>query len=477
MKNLGKIVIFFLLLTTKAFATVTASVSPSIIYEGDSATYSLHISGKRVKKPTLLDICGNTITSTASQTSIESINGSYAKSYTLSYEFTPTKDCTIDSVAVEVDSKVEKSNSVSLEVKPRSQDINADFTLKYEVSKKDLYVGEPFTLTLYLKQHRAAQAVDSKFIASNMTGFWVKSESKPERYNEGDYTITKVVYKLASQREGSLKINPAKLKIATRIGVNNWGTLIPQVKWRTYFSNPIIIKAKVIPNNAKIIGDLHLEVYAQKKEVNLNEAVNVVVSVVGEGNLEDIESFKPYINDVNIFDENIKIDGNKLTQKLVFVADSDFIIPSFELIYFDTKTRQVKKIKTEPIAIKVHGNAKKNEVKISREEVPNVAHRLDIEKEVKYKTDYNYVAIAFIVGLLLGLLIMFLIFRKKRSKYIIKFDVKNEKMLLIKLLPFKDEDSQVAEIVAILEANLYSSSKEKVDKKLLKEILKKYNIS
>lgn len=477
MKNLGRIIAFLLLLTTITFANVTASVEPRVVYEGESATYSLHISGKRVKKPTLLDICGNTITATASQTSIESINGSYQKSYTLSYEFTPMRDCTIESVSVEVDSQMETSNSVKLQVKPRAQDINADFVLEYEVSKEELYVGEPFTLTLYLKQHRSAQAVDSKFIASGMSGFWIKSESKADRYEDGEFIITKVVYKLASQREGTLKIDPAKLKIATRVGVNNWGTLIPQVKWRTYYSNTINIQAKAIPNAAKIIGDLSLDVNVQNLEVNPNEAVNVLVLVDGEGNLEDIESFKPYINDVNVFDEKIDIQGDRLTQKLVFVAESDFTIPAFELIYFDTKSKQVKKIKTKPIAIKVRGSGKKSELQITRDEPVEVQRSVETPSESSSKTNYISIATAFILGLVLGLGVMFFILRSRSVNKRGKFDIKNEKMLLIKLLPFKDEDKEVAKLIALLEENIYSKTKVKIDKKLLKEIVKKYNIS
>jgi hypothetical protein len=62
----------------------------------------------------------------------------------------------------------------------------------------------------------------------------------------------------------------------------------------------------------------------------------------------------------------------------------------------------------------------------------------------------------------------------KREK---AFNIKDEKLLLIKLLPFKDKDVDVQKIVDTLESNIYSGKKEKIDKKLLKEILKKYEIS
>ena len=46
----------------------------------------------------------------------------------------------------------------------------------------------------------------------------------------------------------------------------------------------------------------------------------------------------------------------------------------------------------------------------------------------------------------------------------------------MKLLPYK-EDKEVNNILEILENNLYSSEKKEIDKKVLKDILKKYNIS
>ena len=130
MKNLGKTVLFLLLLTTTSFAKIVANVNPSVVYEGENATYTLNISGSSFHKPNLTDICGNEIISTGSQTSTQLINGHYSKDYILMYEFTPTKSCVIPSVEVEVDGKLEKSNSINLRVKKMERDPNADFFQK-----------------------------------------------------------------------------------------------------------------------------------------------------------------------------------------------------------------------------------------------------------------------------------------------------------------------------------------------------------
>jgi len=477
MKNLGKISLFLLLLTSSIFAGVTAQVQPRVVSEGDTATYILTVEGSDIKKPLINDICGNDIVATSSQTSIRSVNGDYKKSYTLSYQFVPRKSCRVDGIAVEIDSKVELSNSVNIKVKPRTQDLNADFTLSISASKKELFVGEPFTLTLLLKQKDTAKAVDSKFIAPDFKGFWIKSEGKAQRSEDGDYIVTKVVYELAAQREGKQTIQAAQLKIASRVGVNNWGTLIPQVKWKSYYSNELDILSKALPNNAKIVGDFSINAKAQKLEVNPNEAVNITLSVVGKGNLEDIESFKPYLNDVNVFDEKIEIKGDILTQKLVFVSERDFTIPSFELAFYNTRTARVEKIVTKPIEIKVRGNVAKSEVKITRDETPVVVERKEtITEKITVEKDYIAIGVAFIVGLLIGITLM-LLKDKKSAKRVQKLDIKNEKLLLVKLLPFKDEDRDVASVVVVLENNIYSKDKKQVDKKLLKEIIARHDIT
>ncbi len=476
MKNLGKIIIIFSLLVTSIYASVVAKVYPKSVVSGEMATYTLTIRGGEVNKPVISTICGNNVLGTSSQTSIQMINNDYKKSYVLSYQFMPQKSCVIAPVSVEIDGKIQHSNSVKVTVKPAVQDKNANFVLNLIASKTELFVGEPFTLKLILKQKKDAEAVDSKFIAPDFKGFWVKGESKATRSEAGDFIITKASYRLAPQREGNLTIPPAQLKIASRISSRDvWGSFMPQVKWKSYFSNTVHVKAKPLPNNAKIVGNFTISATADKTQITPNEAVNITVKVVGDGNLEDITSFKPYISGVNVFDEKINIKGNTLTQKLAFVADRNFTIPPFSLTFYNLKTKKVEKISTEPIHIKVIGAVKKSELNIkSASSVP--AKALHVNNGV---TAINsvWIALAFIVGLVLGIVIMLFIKPMKFFKNEKTFNLNDEKLLLIKLLPYKDKDEVVKKIVDILEANLYSSKKEKIDKKIVKELLKKYDIS
>jgi hypothetical protein len=479
MKSLGRNFILFMFLTTTLFAGVSAKLSPEMVTMGDVVAYSLKVEGSDITEPSVYELCGEKIISTGSRTNIEMIGTDYKKTRTFIYQFIAKKSCTIDPVEVKVDGKIEKSNSVELLVHKQDAKLGQNFILNYEVSKNELYVGESVKLTLTLKQRKDVSVVDNKFIPSDFKGFWKKSESKPVRESDGAYVSTKVEYILTPQREGNLTISPAELRVASRINSGGWNpTFMPQIQWKSYFSNEINLDVKPLPNNAKLIGDFTIDATVDKTTVNANEAVNVVVKVKGNGNLEDIESFKPNMDDVNVFDEKIELQNDSLTQKLVFVGDHDFTIPPFTLTYFDTQTKQLKRIQTEPIQVTVKGSTNKPQqtLTIKKDETP-----IDTDQKIKEvkQEGFNpvYIFFALVIGIFIGISIMILKekqFNKTETK---KFSIKDEKLLLIKLLPYKESDEEIRKIVEILEKNIYTNQKEKIDKKVLKELVKRYNIT
>jgi len=475
MKNLGKFLII-LLMPYMLHASIKASLDTHYVELGDTVTYSLSISGDNVKNPNIQTICGVDVISTSSQRNIQMINTNITKTITFSYQFVPQKSCEIPPVEIEVDSKLQKSNAESLKIVPHSalkQD--AMFNLNMSSSKKEVMIGEPFKVTLLFKQREDSKAVDSQFTPPQMDGFWVKEQSQPIRYRDGRYNITKIIYTLSAQRVGTLKIPKAQIRIANRVNNrDSWGMWMPQVKWKTYFSNELNIDVKELPKGIDLIGDFSINAKVDKTKIHANEALNLVIEVKGNGNLEDIKSFKPYINGVNVFDEKIVIKGNKLTQKMAFVADENFTVPSFTLKYFDTKTKQIKTISTQKVDIEVEGSKAnipltiKRSTKTISEEIPS--------KEIKSKNQNSplMLGIVFVIGLLTGMGIMMLKISKSKTKKR-DLDTKDPKVLFMKLLPYKD-DKDVQKIMNILEDNMYADKKQKIDKKLLKEVLKRYGL-
>ena len=473
MKNLGKIIALSMIFSNALlFGSVVASVEPKNIAIGDVATLNLEISGKDIKQPQIMSICGEDVTSTASRTNIEMINGNIRRRNILSYQFTPIKDCVIEPVEVEIDGEIQKSNSVSFKVNPVDTTKKANFMLSLSSNKKEVLVGEPFEMTLVFKQNKNSRVVDSKFIAPELKGFWTKAESKPIQYGDGDYQVTKVIYRVAAQRVGDLKISPAKIQIATRANSRDmFGMWMQNVKWKTYLSNSLDLHVKALPKGVSLVGDFTIEAVTNKTEINANEALNLIVKIKGDGNFEDIKSLKPYVSGLSIFDEKIVIDNAGLSQKIVFVADEDFTIPPISLKYFDLKTKTVKQIFTKKINIKVNGVKPTKELIVKRQDNEKAVAN---DSVVKSKTSYIWLIIATIIGFFTGVIITLL----KPWKFFLRektLNIKDHKLLLVKLLPFKN-DVEVQNIVDALEKNTYSNEKVDIDKKVIKEIVKKYDI-
>ncbi|MCW8894808.1 MAG: BatD family protein [Sulfurimonas sp.] len=461
--------LFLLIIPHVIYASVTAKVDYKTVELGEMVTYSLNISGEDITRPNIQRLCDTDVISTSSQTSVQIVNGNITKSYILSYKFVPQKSCTIEPIEVDIGGKTELSNPVEIEVKPVTGAKDKNFELTLSTDKKELFVGETFDLLLTFKQKIDSQAVDSEFIAPELKGFWIKNKSQPISSRDGDYTVTKVIYTMAPQREGSLKITKAKMRIASRSNrADSWGSWIPTIRWKTYFSNELDINVKALPSGVTLVGDFTIEAKVDKKEINVNEAVNVTVEVTGVGNLEDIKTFKPYIDGVSVFDEKIAIEDTLLTQKIAFVAERDFKIPAFSLKYFDTETKKIKTISSKEIDIKVKNAKVKEELTIKRE-TPQA--KVDVSSG---EFDKLTLVIAFIIGLTCGILIM-MIKPLKRLKKEKKSSLKEPKVLLVKLFPFKD-DEEVKNIIDLLEKSIYSGQKLELDKKALKEILKKYKI-
>jgi len=479
MKNLGKILILIYLiplsLIANAPASVTASVDSPNVERGEMVTYELMLNGDNIVRPTILTLCGENVISTGSQTSIQMINGTMTKSYILSYKFLPKTSCVINPIEVEIDSKIIRTNSVNVNVSKLKIKKNSPFILTLLSDKKQVYVGEEFNMTLLFKQRDKAEAIDSEFIAPTFKGFWIKGETKSKRYKKDGYTVTEKNYVLAPQRVGELKISAAEMRIAYRTHTKDpWAGIISRIKWRSYYSNELSIGVKTIPNGLSLVGDFSISAEIDKNSIKPNEAVNVNIRVLGKGNLEDIESFKPSIDGVNVFDEKITIVDGVLMQKMAFVSDRDFKVPSFQLKYFNPNTNEIKTIQTKAFSINVKNSKKTQDIlKIKKDEtsLKNKAANSDGDVLVSFINGI----IPFLVGILVGILLSLLRpFRRRQKEKV--FNTKDEKVLFMKLLPYND-DSEVQGVLDKLEFNLYSDTKKVIDKKILKELIMRYKIS
>ena len=138
------------------------------------------------------------------------------------------------------------------------------------------------------------------------------------------------------------------------------------------------------------------------------------------------------------------------------------------------RKKTIHTIQTKAFKIEVKGKkVQEQPLRIKREDT----NHLDAMNDTKASFAVSLVGgiLLFILGLIIGVVVMLFKPRFSISKKNL-FDPKDEKKLLIRLLEFQ-EDEEVKEMIAKLEANLYSSEKQVIHKKDLKSLLKRLGIS
>jgi hypothetical protein len=489
MKNPGKYLIIWLVVMTPLLAgTLNVTVDSQKVYQGEPVRLNVEASGDDVEPPALSEVCGTKISSSAQRTSIQMINGNYTKSYTWSYEFTPTTDCRIDPVMVTIDGEVTASSPIDITVVPMSAVKDAPFVLEMSSDKETVYVGEPFRITVTLKQLRNSNAVDSKFVAPEFTGFWLKEQQQSRRFEEGDYTVTRLHFVIAAQKAGEFVIKPSEISIATRVHVRDAISqiIMPQLRWRKYFSNPLDITVKKLPDDITLVGDFDIAATVDRQRVNANEPVNLDIVITGSGNFEDIGTLKPSLEGVSVYGEKpttkayIENDTYKGTwrEKLALVSDKDFIVPPIELRYYDLSEQRVKTIRTAAITLEVNGAAQPKadaaELTIKR---PSEAKTAESAEEPTVSPFEKGAPAGFVVGLITGALLMLVMLRIPWKQYTPATrrgtDVpKGDRETLKYLMAFAD-DKEVSGYIADLEAEIYEGKSGLVDKNALKKLLKR----
>ena len=486
-----KIIIYLMILCTGLFASVSATVDKSEVVRGDSVTLNLSASGDDVKFPSISDIGGYSVDSSSRSQSITIINGKTSKTITNSYTFTPLKSVTIPSYSIEVDGKIEKTKPIDIKVVSAAKaGINPDFSLRMIANKQEAYVGEPITLKIIFRQKRDVPVEAIQFANPTFPSFWAKSDGKDRKQVVGDYVIHNITYVLIPQQAGEFTISPVKVAIAKRVQVRDaFSFVLQRIRWKNLFSNELKIKVKPLPNNVSVFGKFSIKASVDKEITKANKPVNLTLTIRGEGNIDDIDSFDLKVPNATVYKNKPKRDTylengvykGVFRQKFALVGDGDFVIPPIKFTYFDKDEQKVKTIKTKPIKIKVTGGGNFQATQTPHKLITSAtAPKEKIVKKIVYKEanpfeKWIYLLIGLFVGFVLSNLKYLKRFGKKQSsEHPLSYEIrkaKSDKELLKILLPYVSKNQKIKEIVNQLEENIYMKKSHKIDKKALsKEI-------
>lgn len=482
MKNLGKIIIIWSVLAITVWANVHVSVSPKVIIEGDSAKLIITAEGDQVEFPDLTKIGDSDILSQASSSNFTSVNGKITKTKSKSFTFLPTKSMTIEPLNVKIDGTLYQTESLEVKVQKEPSDKVKDFVFDVEVDKTNVYMSEPIKLTYHFKHRIDLDIAEANFNPPSYEGFWTKSAPKEPNKIEGDYNTYEMTYILFPQKNGSLKINPARMSVGlVKPNVRSYFNF-ERITWKTLYTKEIPIEVKPLPKDAQVYGVFDFEVHVDKKETKANEPVNFTVSIKGEGNVDDIENFVLNINEAVVYaDKPIKktvlqsgrVEG-EFSQKFAIVSNRNYQIPSLTFTYFDKNKKESVTKTTAPIDISVEGSMlmepktailEKADSEITEQNKPNIIPQT--------KKPWLILALTLLSGLIGGFLLGVFVSRSnsvKNSKKValpiekrIK-STKNDKELLSVLMPYINKTKKLDIVIKQLEENIYSGTNHTIDK-------------
>ena len=492
-----------LLLSNLAFAGVKVTINPPAVYKGDVVQLTIAATGNNVEFPEISQIGDSPVQGNAASQMISIVNGNQSSIVSKTYMFRATKSLKVPSFMVKVDGKEFKTKEQSVRVvKPTASQAGEPFVLEINIDKNVSYVGEPLNLTLSFKSKLNARSDKIQLGEPKLENFWVKKSDEVTKTTEGDYIVQSLHYKLFPQKAGEYTI-PAiealigKLQQRGRRGGffddPFFNSMTQQLQWQKIYSNSLKIKVNALPNGLELTGNYSIKATVDKQKVQANKAVNLTLTIQGSGNIDDVKKFELDVNNVIVYADEPKIQtgekngvyGGIFTQKIALISDQNFTIPSLSLSYFDSKSKSVKNIKTEPIEIEVVGGetgvkaqpsievSSSQKIEAPKETVETVKTKVITKTEDAY-VKYLFLAIGFVLGV--GAMLLVNMFNNKQETKketdIVKGirKAKDDQALFNLLLPYSKKDKRISKALNLLEENLYKKGSHKIDKEELMEV-------
>jgi len=480
-------------------AHVEAVLSDQEIIKGNMAQLRLIAQGERVRFPTVTEIDGVPVLAQGQRqnTSLQIINGKskMTHTYTLTLTFEPTKDMTIPPFNIEVDGKTYTTEPLTLKVVTSDAPVgqgNAPLLLTMKANKRETTVGEPIVVTVYFAVRNDVRLSDNpQYQAPDFQGFLVKEIPEQKRYEKGNYRITELRYVLTPEKEGNFTVAPARAKVGLLDTSRRdlFGRFFATV-WKPLQSNALHIRVKPLQTDAELIGKFTIDDGLDKTETKPNKPVNLTVTIQGEGSLEDFE-FPPFeIPGVSVYSDDAQLETrieagrvhSRWQKKFVFIGDGDFTIPSRSITAFDPDANRTYTLQTHAYRVHVKGGAaapasapslppssapdttKGGVHTASAHAASPAAHGASVPQSTLWLT----VVAAFLAGMATLWGAQRLLERRRTLHF--KW---NESDALRILYPHTSEDNEAEAMVRLLYAKK-RGEKVTIDKKKLKELLKKY---
>ena len=386
----------------------TATVSKSTVGVGEQfqIDFTLTGNGSNFAPPSFSDFqnAGGPFQSS----SFQSVNGVNSQSITLTYVLIPRKEgsFTIGSATIHSGGKTLSSNPITIKVVKggaaqqqqgstaqqggnSQQGGMSDAQLKQNLfirvlpAKTKVYLGEAIPITVKVYTRVDLQAFQDATMP-DYTGFYCenvpqKGQFATEREVVNGVQYNAIIFKqsvIFPQHSGKLKIDPATAQCVVLERVKNtdpndiFGQFFGSAKKVVYNikSEPVTVDVMPLPNTDKpfsgMVGHISIKSTLDKSSVKANDAVNVNVTVSGDGELKLIDSipFK-FPSDFDHYDAKINdhlnitptgVSGSRSFSYLIIPRhQGNYKIPAVDFTYFDPNKKSYVTLNIPEMALDV----------------------------------------------------------------------------------------------------------------------------
>jgi len=482
MKHLIKSIFLALLFSQNIFATIIAKLDRPVTIRGTENSLVITIYGDDIETPNISKIGGFKILGVSTENFYNNINGVITQGQKFHYSFMPDKNSTIEPLTFKVDGVYETTDEILILVVKPSFNSEDPFTVQISTDKNEYLIGETIKLKVKYKEKLPQDVVDRRYTEPSGDNLWLKAKSKVRESQNGTDYFIEITYLFTAQKVGKIDISSAKMKIGTRAKRrDSWGMFFESTKWHSIISNSI--KLNILNSPTKFVGDFDISSTVDKNRVISGEAVNLFLTISGDGNLEDLESFGINMQSGVVYDEkptlenSVTSDGYSglFTQKFAIILDENITIPSFEIKYYDPNLKKIIVKKSKPIQIIVDNIDQKSVQTEKLNVIKSSDEVLGSNSQFQTFNIYLVSGVSFLGGVLFTLLFIYSPFKRFKIWKRLRDLANRDRESLKKLLPYMYKDKMILDIAEKLEKRVYKNVKVKISRNEIKEALKKLN--
>jgi hypothetical protein len=250
---------------------------------------------------------------------------------------------------------------------------DSDLFLRATIDKKQVYVGEQVTLSLYIYSRVDLSSVDAVTMPK-LEGFWSEDVESPTQLTGEQRVVNGIPYRtyllrrraLFPVKSGTLSVTAAEADITT--GFLFAGHRVHRV------SNSLDVQVKPLPPggpkgmSSAQVGQWDLSMEVSQTQVELGQPVTVKVVLEGAGNVKNVtpprleapaalKVYDPTTTD-KVVPDKWRIQGRRVQEYLVMPQRTGtFTLPALEFPYFDPRTSRYEVARTEPVELTVEPGA------------------------------------------------------------------------------------------------------------------------